>query len=181
MGIDYWRDIGTDVYDVDLPSFICRENLRECLKTLLLVALNAKDERSTFMAFRCSFEHGHPLRRLTDKKLSQVLELLRTKHSPIRAAFASGVGVDLMHTDSLITEIILKHFTRHGIPVLSVHDSYIIAAAYKDDLEHVMREAFQRVTGGGSVRLKMSQRDPDPIIRSPRYRRNLEVFQGRVE
>ena len=52
-----------------------------------------------------------------------------------------------MHTDSQITEIIIQRFTQRCIPMLTVHDSYIVPFGYDYLLKQAMEEAFKQVTG----------------------------------
>lgn len=52
-----------------------------------------------------------------------------------------------MYLDSQITAQVHNHFTKQGIPVLSVHDSYIIDYMKVAELRHVMAEASKAVVG----------------------------------
>ena len=91
--------------------------------------------------------------KLDDDFLGRVLNLLREKHPLISDMFCSGAGIDLQYTDSRITEHIIKHFAIDRVatggipvPVLSVHDSYIIAEEYKDELWEEMQIAWDKET-----------------------------------
>jgi hypothetical protein len=128
--------------------------LREVCKNLVLFALNAKDEKSAFAAFRRKIEKGDCRKRLTNKQLKTVLDALKEKHSVIAHQFASDVGISLMRMDSEITSIIIDHFTKRNVPILSLHDSYIIQEGYEKVLEDVMKKAFNQVMNVSSVRLK---------------------------
>lgn len=59
-----------------------------------------------------------------------------------------------MNADGRITERIISHFTRQTIPVLSIHDSYIVAVEHEAELRDQMQIAFQGVTGAKTVRLR---------------------------
>ena len=59
----------------------------------------------------------------------------------------SDQGIDLMRLDSEITERVHNHFTQKGTPLLSVHDSYIIAVDHVDELRQVMAGASEAVVG----------------------------------
>lgn len=52
-----------------------------------------------------------------------------------------------MRKDSEITSLIHNHFTPKGIPVLSVHDSYLVDCRHVGELRQVMRDASEEVTG----------------------------------
>ena len=72
---------------------------------------------------------------------------LKIKHAPIAHKLASGAGIDLMYADSQITELLIQRFTDRGIPILTVHDSYIVPFGYDYLLKQTMEEAFEQVTG----------------------------------
>ena len=52
-----------------------------------------------------------------------------------------------MCKDSDITAYIHNHFTEKGIPVLSVHDSYIVDCNHVGELRQVMAYASEAVVG----------------------------------
>ena len=52
-----------------------------------------------------------------------------------------------MRKDGEITSLIHNHFTRKGIPVLSVHDSYLVDCRHVGELRQVMLDASEEVTG----------------------------------
>lgn len=52
-----------------------------------------------------------------------------------------------MRKDSEITSLIHQHFTQKEIPVLSVHDSYLVDCKHGEELKQVMSEASEQVIG----------------------------------
>jgi hypothetical protein len=52
-----------------------------------------------------------------------------------------------MNTDGKIAEFVHRWFTRRSIPVLSVHDSFIIDYTHAEELKRVMGVASQWVVG----------------------------------
>jgi len=42
---------------------------------------------------------------------------------------------------------VISHFIKQEIPILSMHDSFLIERKYKDDLELVMKEKYYKITG----------------------------------
>ena len=76
---------------------------------------------------------------LTWRDLSQrILE----KHHAIEDAFYSGQGLRLQYIDSQLAERVMLHFANKGVPVLPVHDSFIIAAQHQQELVTVMKRVF---------------------------------------
>jgi len=160
-GIDYWREVRTDPYDIPHPKFINNpESLRDVCKQLLLVGLNAKDDKATFSAFRDQAEKDSVEKRYTNKQLGQILDTLRERHEPIANMIANDAGIDLMNQDSRIAEIIIRHFTDKRIPILCVHDSFVVPFGYENELEKQMEGAFEAVTGIPGVKLKEETTNP---------------------
>ena len=62
------------------------------------------------------------------------------KHTTIKEYFFSGIGLDLMYFDSLLTDYVAWKCTSKKIPVLSIHDSYIVEKKY----EHLLRDLMQQ-------------------------------------
>lgn len=154
-GINYWEEIGSDPYDVvppiDWPEDV---DVRSAAKLLLLTAINADKTTKAFKAFRRQAETGSSEKRLTDSQLSSLLETLRAKHSAIENDFNTGVGVDLMFLDSQITEKLISYFTDLNIPILAIHDSYIVPHGYSYLLIEQMKVACEAVTGVADVHVK---------------------------
>lgn len=205
--IDYWKEVGVDPYTVSHSDLAVEpEHLRSICKQLVLVALNAKDEKSAFQAFRYEAEDGSLEETLKNEQLQPLLQKLREMHRPIADMFASDAGIDLMRIDSEITARIIQYFTNNEIPILTIHDSYVVPMDLDQELEKQMIKAFEEVTGVPGVRLKEETHNPwnwEPLDiddaqvvghgawattlnyridppRSPRYAHMLEEFRKRV-
>lgn len=153
--INYWNTVGTDPYEIDLPGFEgTSEELRTICKQLILVALNAKDEKATFFAFRDEAETGSAEKRMGNRTLSLILNLLREKHAPIAHMLANDAGIDLMNQDARIAERIISHFTRKGIPILAIHDSFIVPLGLERELNDAMQQAFASVMKVPGIKVK---------------------------
>jgi len=59
-------------------------------------------------------------------QIRDVLLALKAKHEPIKDYIASSKGVKLQYIDSCIAEEIVEYFTKRNIPILTVHDSFIV-------------------------------------------------------
>lgn len=145
-GIDYWQEVGTDPYELHLPEWAGPVPRSVC-KLLMLVSINAKDETSAFQAYRSEAETGPDGKGASDEKLRAVLNGLRKKHTAICENFANDAGINLMKQDGDITDRILTTFTEAGIPILSIHDSYIVPIDHQQMLFDVMQQAYLEVTG----------------------------------
>jgi hypothetical protein len=76
---------------------------------------------------------------MTNDQLSELLEALKLKHSRIADQLASGAGIFLMNTDSDVTSKIISHFVELDVPILTIHDSYIVPMGYEYELLEVMK------------------------------------------
>ena len=70
-------------------------------------------------------------------------------HAPVADYFFKGIGNTLQFTDSCIAEKVMLEFAQRDIPVLPVHDSFLVNRHVEasGDLEEVMRKAYFEVTG----------------------------------
>lgn len=161
-GIDYWNEYNEGPYEnLERPDFIEEEDdYRAIVKSLMLVAINAASDTAAFGAFRQNEETGSPYKKLKNSQLLEILDPLRTKHKPIQHMFASDSGINLMNIDSNITSLIMQHFVDQGIPILMVHDSYLVPSQYEDDLKDVMIKSFTDVLGK-TVKLKSVTHHPE--------------------
>lgn len=154
-GVNYYRDYTEDAYQLETPFFLPNSKVtRAYAKSLFLTAVNAKDDKAAFAAFRS----GRNSKRdrlgggLTDERLQSLLDALRKKHPLIADDLGSDVGIKLMNDDSKITEHVIERFTERGLPVLTVHDSYVVHFSYDDLLQEALDEAFLKVTGMTGIR-----------------------------
>ena len=77
--------------------------------------------------------------------LTSIIDKLKQKHIEIADFLWTGACIELQNIDSHITSNIINKFTRQRVPVLSVHDSYIVQEDCLDWLQGTMQEAFQEV------------------------------------
>jgi hypothetical protein len=161
-GINYWSEVGGDVYDIPKVDFFPsvsgwsrkkkKDSNRLCLKLLLMMLINAESEQLAFSAFRKriiddypEWKNGGVARpiRWDEQHLYLIAQRIKEKHSPIRKKFGSGAGVKLQYVDSAITEKLLKHFTDRGVVVLPIHDSYVVQEQYGEELRYVMEQLWR--------------------------------------
>ena len=99
----------------------------------------------------------------TDKVLHSLLDTFLGAHEPISSYLCSDKGVELMALDGNITTRILKHFTDSEIPILTVHDSYIIQAEHELHLMKVMKKATEEELGLIEAQIKQEKLSPTTI------------------
>ena len=120
---------------------------RSLIKQLVLIAINAGNKESAYRSFRNGFPTGHVAKGMTNIDLSRLITAFTEKHPQLEASLCSDQGIRLMYQDGLIANLIHNHFTAQSIPVLSVHDSYIIDYNHVGELRSVMSEASQSIIG----------------------------------
>ena len=142
-----YHSVGID-YREDPYSILCdREEDRGIYKLVQLVSINAENEGKAIKAIRNEFRKEGYYNHLTDKAIIGLINRFKRAHKPIQNFLNAGVGLDLQNRDSAITEQILTHFYECGIPVLPVHDSYIITSNYSGTLADTMNSYYERDFG----------------------------------
>jgi hypothetical protein len=133
-------EVVDDPYKVDADLFpeLDMEMLRDWNKKLVLTALNAKDRRSTYSAFRRDAKTGSPEKRLKNTQLTRLLDAFIVKNPHLEDYLCSDQGITLMNKDSLIAADIMNTLTDKGIPVLTVHDSFIVQRHHFAELRKAM-------------------------------------------
>ncbi|MFC6637969.1 hypothetical protein GV827_06980 [Sulfitobacter sp. JBTF-M27] len=143
------QDDPKDRYDLGqqlLPQFNLQEQ-RAIVKLLVLTAINAKSEESAYGAFRNDQPTGSLQKKLTNTELSLLLNAFTDKHPHLQEDLCSDQGIKLMRIDSEITAKVLNASADLKVPILSVHDSYIISIFDVELLRELMREATKEVVG----------------------------------
>ena len=80
-------------------------------------------------------------------ELLRLLDAFIEKFPHLKPDLCSDMGIRLMKTDSEIANHVITAMTRKGIPVLCVHDSFIIDYEHSQQLKTVMRSVSQYVVG----------------------------------
>lgn len=120
---------------------------RALVKMLVLTALNARDRKSAFGSFRDGWPAGHMGKTMTNAELDRLLTAFVELHPHLADLVCADQGIRLMNVDGRIAERVHRHFTAQGVPVLSVHDSFIIDYTRVVELKQVMAEASLAVVG----------------------------------
>ena len=140
---------GGDRYE--LGSVVCprldQKQQRKAVKLLVLAAINAKDRKSAFGAFRKAQPKGSIEKTLKNDELSLLLDTFLQQHPYLEDGICSDQGIRLMNVDSHITNFIIKEFVGRQKPILSVHDSYIVGTRDVEFLRDCMKEASIHVVG----------------------------------
>ncbi len=153
-GIDYNKLKKGDPYDVAKIDVIDPEIKRKIVKTLFLTAINAKDEKSCFQAVKSELQMEVPYFKFTFENLRSILHQLKDNHSEIADDFCNGKGIGLLNLDSQIAEYIIETFVGHDIPILCVHDSFIVSVKQDNFLRKTMVDAVENIINKASPKIK---------------------------
>jgi hypothetical protein len=157
---------------------------RSDVKLLVLTAINAKGLKSAFNAFRD--ERNREQRHLPeDQKISYKNEMLKLlldqfveENKPIEHYLCTDRGVELMAIDGRITARIIEHFTRKKIPVLTVHDSYVIQSQYEQELMDQMVYSTRAEIGDFHFKKKQEKLSPNVVTEFTRMDNQINVLDG---
>ncbi len=73
--------------------------------------------------------------------------LFRTKkaHPLIADDIGTGKGIFLQNIDSNIADAIMSNLINQNIPVLPVHDSFIVPQQFEDELRRQMNDEYEKI------------------------------------
>lgn len=137
-----------------------RPAARPFLKQILLRMLNAKDETAAERASNFWLYHNHSeresLKEIGITRARPVIEVFRQAHKKIDHYFCNGseTGLRVMNKDAQIALDVVNHFSKQGIPILGIHDSFIVQERHRDELHRIMKTVYRKHTGGFWVPIK---------------------------
>ena len=136
-----------DLGELVLPDVITtNEEQREYVKLLVLMGINADSDKKAYQAFRNSDRKDKLGQSLTDIQLGLLLDAFINKHPQFKGVLNTGQALRLMNIDSQIANMVLDHFTNKNIPVLCIHDSFIIQYDKEPELRRILDQATHQVT-----------------------------------
>jgi vacuolar-type H+-ATPase subunit F/Vma7 len=111
----------------------------------------------------------------THKFCEKLLNAFIERNPEIGPYMNSDKGIKFMNTDSRVSDKIIDHFVQQDIPILCVHDSYIVPDQYEDELREQMTEAFKAIIKVSNPHIEKEEQKPYTITEG--YRRRWEEFQ----
>lgn len=131
--------------------------LRPFLKQLLLALLNADSFGKAVASGNYQLHLDHDLYQTLEaigKRTTELIDRFKQSHPAIARHFGQRMGLKLMRLDARIALEVLETFTGKGLPILSIHDSFIVQRNYRDDLQEAMQAAYRKHTGGFTCPIK---------------------------
>ena len=128
-------------YPYKLDGYSDSKDNIKFLKRALLVILNTKGDnpRSTVIRrLRHEIKQGTLVEPKEMEDIGEAIDKFAFKHEPISKYFYTGYGNTLQNIDSRIAEQLMLTFADAEIPILPVHDSFIIEAEFALHLQVFM-------------------------------------------
>lgn len=133
-GLDYNKFYGSNHDPYTLEGF---EEYRDMAKGVILVSLNM-DKKITslpYMMPKILKDEKYFVKKFKYKKLIQTFS---AHHHPIAKYLCSGIGIQLQNMDSNLSDYVIKKMTNKKIPILNIHDSFIVEKQYEEILKDMM-------------------------------------------
>jgi hypothetical protein len=145
LALEHGKLLDGDKYDLGrtVLDTVKMSEQRNIVKELVLIAINAKSKSETYAAYNAQNKD----KTLTDAELDQLLAAFIEKYPFLQSELCSDKGIDLMYTDSQITEAVIRRFVEDNKPILPIHDSYIVKQSDRNFLKLVMKDACNDVLG----------------------------------
>ncbi len=139
-GIDYREMFGDeDPYALGNNNGDRRRNIR---KSVVLIALNARDRGSAIRASR-KWLRDEVQGDVGPVNMERVIDQFTEKHDLIKHHLGSDIGIKLQNIDAGITDHVLTRMTDMGIIALGIHDSFIVEEEHGELLKDLMVGAFE--------------------------------------
>jgi len=135
----------SDLVDED---FI-KKSLRNIIKKAFVVAINVDSEDVARYVLKDIVTNNKDgiMDGVEDICIDGLIAELRNYHPDFENALFSGIGTKLQRVDSDIAEKVLVSCTGANIPVICVHDSFIVQRQHRDTLRGFMEDAWVAVLG----------------------------------
>ena len=159
-----------DLYDISLKgSKPYLKRARELIKKFTNAIIN--DEKGHF---RLSNSELKELK-LTHKELKT---RVNNHHKPISKYFGTGIGIELMYTDSVIAEDVMLSLLEENIIVLPIHDSFIIRTGYELSLRAQMKLSFNKIVKTKTKVTSTGSLLPKHFYSKPKMRNKDVIING---
>ena len=171
---DPLEDDPYDLGELLLPDVLTTPKIqRKYVKKLVLMAINSDDDKIAYAALRNSDRKDKLGQSLTNEQLAILLNKFVEKYPSLGDSLNTGQALRLMGIDGRIANLVLDHFTQKNIPVLCIHDSFIIQFDKEPELRRILDEATYQETRASLKHEIKNER----IIHKQRVWGNIKGFE----
>lgn len=127
---------------------------REVNKAIINIALNHTNPKTVSFAVKKNLEEENLKRDNTGEKnllnipkgkeIQRRIEIFKKDHAPLVKFLNTGVSLRLQFKDSCIAEDIISEFVNRDIPILTIHDSFIVQHWHKGLLYKLMDQVYRK-------------------------------------
>jgi hypothetical protein len=150
-GLNYY-DLNESIADPYVLKGVDRDE-RDINKLIITIALNKTDKSKFVYAVKGKIEKENDKNySLGNKKILKVpnakeiwrrIRLFEEENDPIKHHLFTGVGKRLQFKDSCIAESIIENMVNMRVPILAIHDSFIVQQWNKSKLHKLMDYIFR--------------------------------------
>ena len=80
------------------------------------------------------------------KEIQKRIKMFKKDHEPLAKFLNTGVSLRLQYKDSCIAEDIIGEFVKRDIPILAIHDSFIVPISKSTELYNSMINSFNTLS-----------------------------------
>ena len=106
---------------------------------------------------------------------AQFLNLIRDRFEAVSDQFSSGAGLQLQRLDSDIAQAVMLEANTLKVPMLPIHDSFIVRLSDYPDLVRAMERAMRETVG---IKIPIKITGPQPSDLSLRLSKHWEHFDS---
>jgi hypothetical protein len=132
---------------------------RDTVKLALLVMTNAPSPISARRALAAQLSAIPAKARAPEA--DRIMGCIRRRFPALEPLWCSGIGLRLQRTDSNVCARVQLEMRSAGLPVLSIHDSFVCWERVEPDLRATMRETFGQVWHTNSHNRFLASRSDD--------------------
>jgi len=118
------------------------EDYRGLIKRITFMLLNTGDKEKTRKSVQWEINRRNIKPPPGLSSIREMVDAVMVKHEAIADMFNKDIGKRLQRLDADISEDIFTYFSGQDVPILGVHDSFIIDAKNEEKLREVMKEVF---------------------------------------
>lgn len=133
------------------------DNDRDLNKSTSMILLNSgnsvRSKRKAFYVIKHEYSKIHkiPFENVDSKIIQKHRNKFLKAHNQISHMFYADKGLYLSNYDANIASNLIKEFSENQIPLLCIHDSFIVEEKYKDKLYQAMDDTYKKQFGFSPV------------------------------
>ena len=131
--------LNNDIYII--PEF-GKEN-RKAIKLIINVCLNAKTKKSALLAILNIIDNYFIQPNNKNYNSTDIINIIYKYYPWFKKYFFNEYGLILQNKESFLAECIIFYFIQKNIPILCIHDSFIVEKKYKQILKKIMLYVFK--------------------------------------